>query len=112
MKLRERDMKNFSENLNQVFNILNKLTDSEVFQSTLLDLNDGEGPLLHIKVCGRDSVWVLPDFTQSQTQGVSSIFFSSCVWDLPDSLRNQIIYICCEEVMNFFHLLNYTYPLP
>ena len=68
MKLRERDMKNFSENLNHVFNILNRLTDSEVFQSTLIDLNDGEGPLLHIKVCGRDSVW--DDKLECQDQGM------------------------------------------
>ena len=68
MKLRIRDMKNFSENLNQVFNILNKLTDSEVFQSTLIDLNDGEGPLLHIKVCGRDPFW--DDKLECQDQGM------------------------------------------
>ena len=57
MKLRKREMKKLSENLNDVFGVLNELTGSKVFQSTVFDLDDGEGPLLHIKVCGRDSVW-------------------------------------------------------
>ena len=56
MKLRTRDMKKFSENLNDVFSLLNELTGSKVFQSSVFDLGDGED-LLHICVCGRDSVW-------------------------------------------------------
>ena len=56
MKLRTRDMKEFSKDLNRVFGILNELTESEVFQSSVFDLGNGEN-LLHISVCGRDSVW-------------------------------------------------------
>ena len=56
MKLRTRDMKEFSKDLNRVFGILNELTDSEVFLSSVFDMGNGED-LLHISVCGRDSVW-------------------------------------------------------
>ena len=68
MKLRKREMKKLSENLNDVFGVLNELTGSKVFQSTVFDLDDGEGPLLHIKVCGRDSVW--DDKLECQDQGM------------------------------------------
>ena len=55
MKLRKRDMKKFSENLNGVFGILNELTDSKVFLSSVFQW-EGED-MIHIQVCGRDSVW-------------------------------------------------------
>ena len=55
MKLRKRDMKEFSKDLNGVFGILNELTDSEVFLSSVFQWN-GED-MIHIQICGRDSVW-------------------------------------------------------
>ena len=55
MKLRTRDMKEFSKNLNSVFGILNDLADTKVFQSSVFQW-DGED-MIHIQVCGRDSVW-------------------------------------------------------
>ena len=55
MKLSKKNMNTFSEKLNDVFGILNKLTDSTVFQSSVFDW-DGED-MIYIQVCGRDSVW-------------------------------------------------------
>jgi len=55
MKLSKRDMNIFSERLNEVFGLLNNLTDSKVFVSTVFEW-EGED-MIHIKVCGRDSVW-------------------------------------------------------
>ena len=58
MKIRRKlskDMKKFSKNLNNVFEILNSMTGSKVFESSVFNW-DGKD-CLHIKVCGRDSVW-------------------------------------------------------
>lgn len=58
MKIRRKlnkDMKKFSKNLNNVFEVLNSLTGSKVFESSVFNW-DGDD-CLHIKVCGRDSVW-------------------------------------------------------
>jgi len=55
MKLSKKDMITFSERLNEVFGLLNNLTDSKVFESSVFEWN-GED-MIHIKVCGRDSVW-------------------------------------------------------
>ena len=50
-----RDMKEFSKNLNSVFWILNDITKTIVFETSVYE-QDGED-VLHIQVCGRDSEW-------------------------------------------------------
>jgi|TARA_B100002003_G_scaffold19584_1_gene16195 hypothetical protein len=73
MKLRRRDMKKISESLNDVFYVLNELTGSKVFQSTVFKLpkvksSDLED-LLHMNICGRDIV--LDDKFEVQDRGMS-----------------------------------------
>ena len=48
-------MKPFAKELNSVFSVLNSLTGTEVVEASTIEM-DGKD-LLHINICGRDSVW-------------------------------------------------------
>jgi len=56
MNMRNKDMKTFSKELNDVFDILNKLTGTDVVSTDVVENGNGDN-LLHIKICGRDSFW-------------------------------------------------------
>ena len=49
-------MKTFSNEMNNVFDILNKLTGTDVISTDVVENQDGVD-FLHIKVCGRDTFW-------------------------------------------------------
>ena len=55
MRMRKRDMNAFAKELNSVFSVLNSLTGIEVVEASTIEM-DGKD-LLHINICGRDSVW-------------------------------------------------------
>jgi len=50
--MRLRDLKNFSEQMNQAFWIMNKLTGTKVFESSVSDKG-----YLDMKICGRDATF-------------------------------------------------------
>ena len=49
-------MKEFSKNLNSVFGILNDLTKTIIFETSVCEIED-ENYVLRIHICGRDSEW-------------------------------------------------------